>query len=524
MSAPGGSASIPESQRATRTEAERPSGSPPYLPFGEECKGFIAAPQAAHSGGRVREHDEMADTTELDHAIALSLVEPQPLQRPADPRQKREQEELDFALALSLAENKDDVPAKGPVRAEARMPLYHCGLADPGLTPVPHDAAAAADPNSDAILARALQEMEDERRGAKQRPHLAHSRPPHLPPPPELTLGRNGLAPCESCGAELASRAARSAHVPLCLLQRGSDAVQYCRLCDQVVPSGEMESHSRECLVRYEAEESNAAVAHHLQRQELLCLSDRQRRALAFVHESSRASSEAARAALTARFKALNFDEMDLRETVRHFRETVHVLIHLQLETRLELLLNDTHYRNLFETGKSCGLNSKPHRITWEDRIFNNIYHDAAPSERVKYGVLNVTMDPAGVRCCAQYGDSFLSLRNVEMRVTLASEDSSHSTVRVATLEHCLHVLHEFSDKELTSVVRIATKRQYAARSDVIASGKYKEVQIHGPIVLATDIEALCVSHRHRNDARIMDLARRFCAKNKCQLVEILPE
>ena len=42
--------------------------------------------------------------------------------------------------------------------------------------------------------------------------------------------------------------------------------------------------------------------------------------------------------------------------------------------------------------------------------MFNRIYHSSLPSERVKYGVLNIVGDPNGVRCCYSYGDSFLQV------------------------------------------------------------------------------------------------------------------
>ena len=41
------------------------------------------------------------------------------------------------------------------------------------------------------------------------------------------------------------------------------------------------------------------------------------------------------------------------------------------------------------------------------------MYHGAKDFDRVKYGVLNITNDPAGVNCCSMYGESFLVIKNV---------------------------------------------------------------------------------------------------------------
>ena len=44
--------------------------------------------------------------------------------------------------------------------------------------------------------------------------------------------------------------------------------------------------------------------------------------------------------------------------------------------------------------------------------------------ERVKYGVLCLTADPAGVARCAQYGRSYLVLRGCRLRASFADQDT----------------------------------------------------------------------------------------------------
>lgn len=48
-----------------------------------------------------------------------------------------------------------------------------------------------------------------------------------------------------------------------------------------------------------------------------------------------------------------------------------------------------------------------------EDQLFNKVYtHDCPGHDRVKYGVLNLSNDPAGIRACYGYGNSYFYLEN----------------------------------------------------------------------------------------------------------------
>jgi len=62
--------------------------------------------------------------------------------------------------------------------------------------------------------------------------------------------------------------------------------------------------------------------------------------------------------------------------------------------------------------------------------LLNVVYsHHPLVIFKVKYGVLNIVNDPNGVKCCRQYGDSYLLLSKdtVRLRTTFASEDTSSS-------------------------------------------------------------------------------------------------
>jgi len=83
---------------------------------------------------------------------------------------------------------------------------------------------------------------------------------------------------------------------------------------------------------------------------------------------------------------------------------------------------------------------------------------DAAPFSRCKYGVLNVTNDPQGLRACSQYGSSYLLLRNVRFRTTFSASDSAGLRIdNLATIDYYVHVLEHYQDDELRAAVDVGT-------------------------------------------------------------------
>ena len=72
-----------------------------------------------------------------------------------------------------------------------------------------------------------------------------------------------------------------------------------------------------------------------------------------------------------------------------------------------------------------------------------------------RYGVLNITNDPSGVRACEQYGESYLVLKNVRLRTTFADKDSSSPSTTLATCEYYCHVLNTYSNPELMAVMDV---------------------------------------------------------------------
>lgn len=179
---------------------------------------------------------------------------------------------------------------------------------------------------------------------------------------------------------------------------------------------------------------------------------------------------------------------------MRFLRDEAPIIIHVAMEKTLHFLVSDSHYRNQFETstsGGSTNLSMSGGRRGWESRLFNKLYDSSTGFDRVKYGVLNIVKDPAGIASCSSYGESYMVLKNVRLRTTFADQDSSSASASLATCEYYSHVLTHYTDAELKAVMEVALGR--SAWRPSTSMGSYKEVQIHGEVRLKDHVECLVV-------------------------------
>lgn len=245
-------------------------------------------------------------------------------------------------------------------------------------------------------------------------------------------------------------------------------------------------------------------------------LTENQLAAIRYIVSKSREESEKAKPVILQRILGLGYADSVLDQVATYVKDQAPLIIHLNLDLVLTPMINDTQYRNLFETGRSGGTNCTTSRTQWENRMFNNIYDKATPNERVKYGVLNVVSDPYGIAVCAQYGDSYLLLKNVRLRTSFASGDTS-ADVKIASCEYYFHVLTQYSDAELKEVIDISLGLKPYADNKVISI--YKEVQYHGNIRLDRDVEALVVAKRHTRSDPIAQNIELFSQKHNIPLI-----
>eukprot|EP00760_Papus_ankaliazontas_P028301 PhM_4_TR3627/c0_g1_i1/m.84077 len=243
-----------------------------------------------------------------------------------------------------------------------------------------------------------------------------------------------------------------------------------------------------------------------------------QLKAVKHIVVSSRPLSDAAWEPLLDRVLKMKFTEAQLKRCLRYIRDEAPIIIHVKLDQndRLEKMLHDTHYRNQFETKSSNGSYDANHsqRKSWEDRLFNSVYHDATPFQRPKYGCLNIVRDPQGIKSAYYYGDSYFVLRLVRLRCSFTDQDSGNSNAELSSCEYYAHVLLRYNDSELKGVMEVANGVKPYLDSSCISN--YKEVQFHGELPFDRVLEKVMVNPRHKSDAAMTKRLKAFCEKNNC--------
>lgn len=148
----------------------------------------------------------------------------------------------------------------------------------------------------------------------------------------------------------------------------------------------------------------------------------------------------------------------------------------------LQHLAIDGVYRSQFETGTSNGgLSAHPggDRWRWEQRMFGGAYDGAPAEQRPKYGSLNHRRRSAGGSI--RFGSAHLRLaRHVLERTTFCYPDSAFEPDAFATAERM--GLIELADADVQDVL-----------------DDYIEAQVHGPLLLDRDVEAVVLDPAFRD-------------------------
>jgi len=226
-----------------------------------------------------------------------------------------------------------------------------------------------------------------------------------------------------------------------------------------------------------------------------------QKDAVRHIRTLAKSNHERAMPTLQRRILDLGYTEQDLFMTLSYIRELAPILIHVNLSKMMQFFEKDTHYRNQFETNSSGGLLKPTVREKWEKDLFGDAYRGAKGFHRPKYGALNTMNDYRGVVKCAQYGDSYIVLKDVRLRSTFSPEDSANlKAERLAVLDYYAHVLQEYSNQELKETIKVAKSGDAAVVGDsaIVGKMKYKETQIHGEICLSKHVERVVAAVRHR--------------------------
>jgi hypothetical protein len=150
--------------------------------------------------------------------------------------------------------------------------------------------------------------------------------------------------------------------------------------------------------------------------------------------------------------------------------------------TVLQSLAEQGAYLSQFVTGLSNGA-LMPHRggdrWRWEHRMFGGAYDDTPPALRPVYGALDVHRNPAGA--APRFGSAHLRLRRDTLaRSTFCYPDSYRQPTAFAVAQRM-------------SLVGIAAADRHDDPLD-----DYIEAQVHGPVRLDRDVEALVLDPSHR--------------------------
>jgi len=140
----------------------------------------------------------------------------------------------------------------------------------------------------------------------------------------------------------------------------------------------------------------------------------------------------------------------------------------------LRCFADDGEYRSQFETGTgNGGLTAYPggDRWHWETRLFGGAYDTAPANERPKVGALDYSRRATGA--APRFGSAHLRLRpEIASRCTFCYPDACDDP-------------SAFGVASRMSLIDLATTDQRDKLDD------YIETHVHGPLRLATDVEAL---------------------------------
>ena len=140
----------------------------------------------------------------------------------------------------------------------------------------------------------------------------------------------------------------------------------------------------------------------------------------------------------------------------------------------LRCLADDGEYRSQFETGTGNGsLSAYPggERWHWETRLFGGAYDAASINERPKVGALNYARRATGA--APRFGSAHLRLRpEIAPRCTFCYPDACFDPSAFGTASRM-------------SLIDLAAADKRDRLDD------YIEAHVHGPLRLATDVEAL---------------------------------
>gem|GEM_PF-228161 len=239
-----------------------------------------------------------------------------------------------------------------------------------------------------------------------------------------------------------------------------------------------------------------------------------------------------------------NLPSQAMESAVETIRSHARVALHFHPDrpvasgqTVAEALLEHGTYRNQFETKISNGgvtAFAGGQRDECERRLFGGSYHtpEVTPEDRPRYGALDLLGHAEGP--APRFGSCYFILAGpASQRCTITYQDSHSDPSEVGTLEELDDVLaallrdvffHDAALGERDLTVATLLRRIESALANPVGGraaherpfrnlNQYIEAQVHGPVLLATDADALVVDPSFRGTAtedRLSELCRRY--------------
>jgi hypothetical protein len=252
-----------------------------------------------------------------------------------------------------------------------------------------------------------------------------------------------------------------------------------------------------------------------------------QERAIAYIRAQAIKLRPDAQATLQHIYRMSNLSTTALDETKATIRKHAKVALHFhpdrptksstgQVRLVARALLEDGTYKSQFETGISNGLvatHAGGLRDVWEQKLFNGAYQDEAvlPCHRPKYGALDLMRQADGP--APRFGSCYLLLKpEVSARATFTFGGSQDDPKYCGTADESDAILSALMEecfvRDCALGVENVRPAQVATYIEALKEamppqevfGKMAvsrnldhmiEAQIHGPVRLDTDVEAL---------------------------------
>lgn len=242
-------------------------------------------------------------------------------------------------------------------------------------------------------------------------------------------------------------------------------------------------------------------------------LTENQENAVKFMKKKSKIIERQIKDLLFAKFCEMGYTHEDYVKTIE-FVGNSDPVIHFKAANLIKHLEEDTHYRNMFEVRASGGSTSTSYRSDKEGKIFYKFYNKSEPSERVKYGAINIFHSPLGVRSAHMYGDSYMILDDdVRNRISFLFGNSSNTHMHICTYAAFQQILYYIPENCLRYIIDRAI-----GKNGKEPNMAYVECQIHGPLLLSRDIKYIVLNDKHKTDKALHDRYQKFCDDNNCGL------